>query len=110
MAPIVSEIEIDRPPEAVFAYATDPLRFAEWQNDVVEVRLAGGGPPGVGTRFTTVRRVGRGPSRVTFTLDFEGRGLGDLLTPVIRTMAAKRAPASYWRLKERPERGAGREE
>jgi hypothetical protein len=39
-------------------------------------------------------------SRATFTLDFEGRGLGDLLLPVVRRMAAKGAPVSYRRLKE----------
>jgi uncharacterized protein YndB with AHSA1/START domain len=39
-------------------------------------------------------------SRATFTLDFEGRGLGDLLLPMVRRMAAKGAPASYRRLKE----------
>jgi uncharacterized protein YndB with AHSA1/START domain len=58
MAPIVSSIEIARPPAEVFAYATDPARFAEWQDDVVGVRVEGGGPPGVGARFTTIRRVG----------------------------------------------------
>jgi uncharacterized protein YndB with AHSA1/START domain len=54
MAPIVSQIEIDRPPEEVFAYVADPTRFAEWQRDVVRVRMA---PDG--TRFTTTRRIGR---------------------------------------------------
>jgi uncharacterized protein YndB with AHSA1/START domain len=58
MEPIVSSIEIDRPPEEVFAYATDPARFAEWQRDVVRVRIEGDRPPGVGSRFTTTRRVG----------------------------------------------------
>jgi uncharacterized protein YndB with AHSA1/START domain len=58
MPPIVSSIDIARPPEEVFAYATDPARFAEWQRDVVRVRIQGGGPPGVGSRFTTIRRVG----------------------------------------------------
>jgi uncharacterized protein YndB with AHSA1/START domain len=58
MAPIVSSIEIARPPEEVFAYATDPARFPEWQGDVVGVRVEGDGPPGVGCRFTTTRRVG----------------------------------------------------
>jgi uncharacterized protein YndB with AHSA1/START domain len=58
MAPIVSSIEIARPPAAVFAYATDPARFPEWQADVVGVRVEGGGPAGVGARFTTTRRVG----------------------------------------------------
>jgi uncharacterized protein YndB with AHSA1/START domain len=58
MPPIVSSIDIARPPGEVFAYATDPSRFPEWQRDVVRVRIEGDGPPGVGSRFTTTRRVG----------------------------------------------------
>jgi uncharacterized protein YndB with AHSA1/START domain len=58
MAPLVSTIEIARPPEEVFSYVTDPSRFAEWQNDVVSVRLAEAGPFGVGSRFTSTRRIG----------------------------------------------------
>ena len=58
MPPIVSTIEIARPPGQVFAYVTDPLRFPEWQHDVVSVRIEGGGPPTLGARFTTTRRVG----------------------------------------------------
>jgi uncharacterized protein YndB with AHSA1/START domain len=59
MAPIVSSIEIARPPAEVFAYVTDPARFAEWQDDVVIVRIEGTSTPGVGMRFTTTRRIGR---------------------------------------------------
>jgi uncharacterized protein YndB with AHSA1/START domain len=59
MPPIVSHIEIARPPDAVYAYVTDPSRFPEWQHDVVRVRVQGGRPPGVGSRFTTIRRIGR---------------------------------------------------
>ncbi len=62
MAPIVSHIEIARPPDEVFAYVTDPARFAEWQDDVVSVRTAGSG---VGARFTTVRRIGRAERTMT---------------------------------------------
>ena len=58
MPPIVSSIDIARPPDDVFSYVTDPSRFAEWQDDVVSVRLEGGRPPGVGSRFTTIRRIG----------------------------------------------------
>jgi uncharacterized protein YndB with AHSA1/START domain len=58
MPPIVSSIEIARPPDEVFSYVTDPSRFAEWQHDVVSVRLEGGRPPGVGSRFITTRRIG----------------------------------------------------
>jgi uncharacterized protein YndB with AHSA1/START domain len=59
MPPIISTIEIACPPEEVFAYATDPARFAEWQHDVASVRIHGDRPPGLGTRFTTTRQIGR---------------------------------------------------
>jgi uncharacterized protein YndB with AHSA1/START domain len=58
MPPIVSSIEIARPPDEVFSYVTDPLRFPNWQSDVVSVRMEGHRPPGVGSRFTTTRRIG----------------------------------------------------
>jgi uncharacterized protein YndB with AHSA1/START domain len=147
MPPIVSSIDIARPPEKVFAYATDPARFAEWQRDVVRVRVEGGRPPDVGSRFTTTRRVGgaertmtqevaersaprswaargvEGPirpsatitvepldggagSRVTFTLDFEGHGIGKALLPAVRRQTRRAAPVSYRNLKQRLERGA----
>ena len=41
MAPIVSSIEIARPPEEVFSYVTDPSRLAEWQESVVSTRMEG---------------------------------------------------------------------
>jgi uncharacterized protein YndB with AHSA1/START domain len=56
--PIVSSIEIARPPDRVFSYVTDPSQFAEWQDDVVSVHMEGGGTPGVGSMFTTTRRIG----------------------------------------------------
>ena len=59
MPPIVHSIEIDRPPDEVFSYATDPLRFAEWQYDVASVRMEEETPPSVGSRFITTRRIGR---------------------------------------------------
>ena len=59
MPPIVSHIDIACPPAEVFGYATDPSRFAEWQDDVVGVRIQGGRPLGVGSSFTTTRRVAR---------------------------------------------------
>lgn len=138
MAPIVSQIEIARPPGEVFAYVTDVSRFPEWQRDVVRVRVADGG------RFTTTRRFARaertltqevteddaprrwaargidGPirpsatvtvepldggtrSRVTFSLDFAGHGVGMALLPLVRRQAEKGAPVSYRALKERLE-------
>jgi uncharacterized protein YndB with AHSA1/START domain len=130
MAPLVSTIEIARPPDEVFAFVTDPSHFAEWQRDVVAVEVLDG------SRFTTTRRISGaertmtqritrndpphewaaegvdGPirphatvtvepidggtrSRVTFGLDFVGRGLGVPLLPLVRRQAQKGAPVSY---------------
>jgi Polyketide cyclase / dehydrase and lipid transport len=66
MPPIVLTIEIARPPDEVFSYVTDPSRFAEWQQEAARGRREGGGPPGVDSRFTTTRRIGRA-SRSTST-------------------------------------------
>jgi uncharacterized protein YndB with AHSA1/START domain len=141
VAELVHHIDIDRPPAEVFAVATDPLRFPEWQRDVTKARFETGDPAGVGAVFATSRRIGGmevsqrqkvtenmpprrwtargidGPirahatvavaplddgarSHVTFTLDFEGPGLGRLMIPQVRRMAAKAAPTSHQNLKE----------
>ena len=65
MSPIVLTIEIARPPEEVYSYVTDPLRFAEWQEDAVRGGREGGGPLGVGSRFTITRRIGRAERTTT---------------------------------------------
>ena len=57
MTTIASPIEIPRPPEAAFGYVTDPSRFAEWLIDALGRRMEKDGPPGVGTRYTTVRQI-----------------------------------------------------
>ncbi|MDQ7903846.1 SRPBCC family protein [Phytohabitans sp. ZYX-F-186] len=146
MTALTSTIEIARPPEEVFAYATDPTHFPRWQADVLRVDLGEGWHPAVGARFTTTRRVGGaertmtqrvtelnhpyrwavegiagpirpnasvtvepldgGGSRVTFTLDFTGHGVGVALAPMVRRLAAKGAPASYASLKRLLEGGA----
>lgn len=134
MKPLVSTIEIARPPADVFAYATDPLHFSEWQGDVVDVELLDA------ERYVTTRRMTGGArtftqhivhndpprawsaegvdgpirphasiavapladgasSRVTFTLTFEGHGIGAPLLPLVRRQAAKGAPVSYANLK-----------
>lgn len=51
MAPFVSTIEIARPPQEVFAFATDPRHFADWQSDVVGVRMLDE------SGFATTRRI-----------------------------------------------------
>lgn len=59
MPPIVSSFEIARPPDEVYSYVTDLSRFPQWQQDVVRVPIQGDDPPGLGTKFTTTRRIGR---------------------------------------------------
>lgn len=50
--------EIDRPADEVFAYATDPTRFHEWQQGVVAGGIKEPGPTQVGSHCTMVRRIG----------------------------------------------------
>ena len=60
MAPIVTTAEIDRPAAEVFAYATDPTRFSEWQKGVVDGHMDGpaNGTQAVGAKCVTTRRIG----------------------------------------------------
>lgn len=50
-------VEVDRPATDVFAYATDPTRFYEWQHGVVSGKLASNDTPEVGDRCLIVRRI-----------------------------------------------------
>ena len=68
MAPIVSSIEVSRPPQEVFAYVTDPSRMAEWQESLISARAEGGGPPAVGSKAVMTRRVGRSERTMTMQL------------------------------------------
>jgi carbon monoxide dehydrogenase subunit G len=58
MAPITVSEDIDRPADDVFAYATDPSRFAEWQNGVVSGHMDQADSPSIGDRCVMVRRIG----------------------------------------------------
>jgi Polyketide cyclase / dehydrase and lipid transport len=64
MPPIVTSAEIGRPAAEVFAYATDPARFSEWQQGVTAGHMEGpaNGTPAVGAICVTTRRIG-GASR-----------------------------------------------
>jgi hypothetical protein len=64
MAPLVTSAEIGRPAAEVFAYATDPTLFKEWQKGVVDGHMDGpaDGAPAVGAKCVTTRRIG-GASR-----------------------------------------------
>jgi hypothetical protein len=58
----VASTEVERPAAEVFAYATDPTRFSEWQKGVVDGHMDGPGngsqAPAVGARCVTTRRIG----------------------------------------------------
>ena len=62
MPPIVTSAEIGRPAAEVFAYATDPARFSEWQKGVVDGQMDGlansSQTPAVGAKCVTTRRIG----------------------------------------------------
>ncbi|MGH9095415.1 MAG: SRPBCC family protein [Acidimicrobiales bacterium] len=147
MPPIAASIEVRRSAGDVFAYATDPARFSEWQKGVIDGHMDGPGPPSAGARCLTTRRIGfadrpvtstiahvdaprtwgvrgvDGPiravvdvtveplgqssSRLTITLDFEGRGIGRIVVPlVVRRQARKEMPANLAALKRRLEGAA----
>jgi uncharacterized protein YndB with AHSA1/START domain len=57
MAPIVTSAEIERPAAEVFAYATDPSRFREWQKGVVDGHMQGQADM-AGARCMMTRRIG----------------------------------------------------
>lgn len=54
MEPITIQIDIDRPPADVYAYATDPTHFPDWQKDVAAATVSGA-PGAPGSTFTTIR-------------------------------------------------------
>lgn len=62
MSPIVTSAEIARPAAEVFAYATNPARFSEWQKGVVDGHMDGladgSQTPAVGAKCVTTRRIG----------------------------------------------------
>ena len=62
MPAIVTSTEVERPAADVFAYATDPARFLEWQKGVVDGHMDSpadeAGSPAVGSKCVTTRRIG----------------------------------------------------
>lgn len=52
----------------MFAYATDPTRFAEWQRGVIDGHMDSAGTPSVGDRCLTTRRIGFANRPVTSEL------------------------------------------
>src|ERR1044072_3697511 len=92
MSPTVVTIDIARPAGAVFAYATDPTRFGEWQQGVIDGPLdTAGAAPG-------------GARCLTTAVDFEGHGIGKILVPLlVQRQARKEMPGNIATLKRRVE-------
>jgi uncharacterized membrane protein len=55
---IAHSIEIDRPPEDVFAYLDQLERHGEWQPEIVSAKVETDGPVAVGTRVREFRKIG----------------------------------------------------
>lgn len=145
---VTVSIEVDRPVAEVFAYATDPSKFCEWQRGVVSGSMESRGSPALGDQCLTTRRIGGaerpatselvrldpprawsvhgidGPirarvdldlqrlsnqrSRLTISVDFEGRGIGKLLIPlVVQRQARAEMPENLARLKQHIESHEG---
>src|ERR1700729_3187751 len=95
MPPIVTTAEIDRPAAQVFACATDPSLFPQWQKGVEGGHLDApddGTLPPVGSKCMTTRRIGGSSRQVTSEL-FAGHGIGKVLVPLmVRREARKEMP------------------
>jgi Polyketide cyclase / dehydrase and lipid transport len=50
---------IARPVDDVFAYVSEPANLDQWQTNVIDAEVIGGGPMRDGSRLREVRRVGR---------------------------------------------------
>ena len=68
MAATIASTVVNRPAAEVFAFATDPARFHEWQQGVIDGHLEQPGPAQVGTKCLTTRRIGRANRAVTSVL------------------------------------------
>ena len=68
MAPTIASTVVDRPAAQVFAYATDPAYFHEWQQGLIDGHLDPPGPAQVGSKCLTTRRIGGANRAVTSEL------------------------------------------
>ncbi len=73
-----AQVEIARPPAAVWAYVSDVTNQDEWVEGMSESEVVGGGPIGRGTQIRGVYTYGGGsaPTLMTVTEFNDGRALG----------------------------------
>ncbi|MFE5806070.1 SRPBCC family protein [Streptomyces sp. NPDC056491] len=68
MSAMRKSIDIDRRPEDVYSYLTDPTHLPEWQDSAVSAVPIGDLPVHVGSRVLVTRQIGR--RRVPMTMEF----------------------------------------
>jgi carbon monoxide dehydrogenase subunit G len=91
VAEVEHSIEISRPPEDVFAALNDVASFREWQPDLVNARIEGDGPVGVGTKVKSTRKLGKRELETTTEVtefdpprSYGFRGVGGPIRPIGR--------------------------
>ncbi len=69
MSAIRKSIDIDRRPEDVYAYITDPTHLPEWQDSAVAAVPMGELPVHVGSQVVVTRRIGKRsiPTKMEYT-------------------------------------------
>ncbi|MBT2472119.1 SRPBCC family protein [Streptomyces sp. ISL-66] len=68
MSVIRNTIDIDRRPEDVYSYVTDPTHLPEWQDSALSAVPMGDLPVHVGSRVMVTRQIGR--RKVPTTMEF----------------------------------------
>jgi uncharacterized membrane protein len=68
MAPIVASVEVERPPDEVFAYLDRLDRHGEWQQDIVSTRVETEGPTRQGSRAVDTRKFPGGRRDFTYEI------------------------------------------
>lgn len=65
MIEVTESVHSTRPPDTVFALASDPAMLARWQSGTFRVRAGGATTPGIGSRVSGIRRYAGMPMRWT---------------------------------------------
>ncbi|MFE9632551.1 SRPBCC family protein [Streptomyces sp. NPDC006463] len=68
MSAISNTIDIDRSPEDVYSYVTDPTHLPEWQGSAVSAVPMGDLPVHVGSQVLVTRQIGK--RRIPTTMEF----------------------------------------
>jgi hypothetical protein len=93
MTSVMTTAEIGRPATAVIAYATDPTRFSDWQQGVMDGHIDSPGGMDGPIRATVdvlVEPLSESRSRLTISVDFTGHRIGKILVPLMVRREARR--------------------